>query len=69
MSPNLHGLGGVVEVEADLLDTCQNRRVCLETYRHAGGTMGEDRALLECLTDRQTDQAETPMIHASQRGY
>ena len=37
---------------------CQRRRVCLETCRHAGGTTGEDRALLECLADRQTDKKE-----------
>ena len=31
-------------------------------------TTGEDRALLECLTDRQTDQAKTPTIRARQEG-
>ena len=51
-----------------LLPTCQRRRVCLETSRHAGGTAREDRALLKCLADRQTDQVETPMIHARQEG-
>ena len=51
-----------------LLPTCQRRRVCLETGRHAGGTKGEDRALLECLADRQTDQVETPPIRARQEG-
>ena len=37
----------------------------LQTCR---GTTGEDRALLKCLTDCQTDQAETPTIHARQEG-
>ena len=44
---------------AHLLPTCQCRCVCLETYRHAEDTTGEDRALLECFADRQ---AEAPMI-------
>ena len=47
---------------------CQRQHVCLETYRHAGGTTGEDQALLERLADGQTDQAETLMIHARQEG-
>ena len=42
----------------------KRRRVFLETCRHAGGTTGEDRALLKCIVDRQTDQAETPPIRA-----
>ena len=55
---------------ARLLPTCQRRCVCLETCRHARGTTGEDRALLECLADRQTDQAEALTIRAKQeRGY
>ena len=36
----------------------------LETYRHAGGTTKVDRALLECLTDRQADQAEITRLLA-----
>ena len=47
---------------------CQRRCVCLETYRHARGTTREDRGLLECLADHQTDEAETPLIRARQEG-
>ena len=47
---------------------CQRRRVCLETCGHAGGTTGEDRALLECLADCKANQVEAPMIHAKQEG-
>ena len=53
---------------AHLLPMCQHRCVCLETYRYARGTMGEDQALLECLADHQTNQAETLMIRSKDEG-
>ena len=61
-------IGAHLDPKRRLLPTCQCRCVCLETCIHVGGTTGEDRALLECLADHQTDQAEAPMIHARQEG-
>ena len=62
-------IGAHLDPKRRLLPTCQCRCVCLETCIHVGGTTGEDRALLECLANRQTDQAETSSIRARQGGY
>ena len=40
----------------------------METYQHAYGTIGVDRALLTCLTDRQADQAKALTFRAGQEG-